>query len=148
MANSKRIHQLLNRLYKLCDELSEECDGRPCTPSGFCVGTPGEFLAADAFGLKLLPGNTKHYDAETAVGEPVQIRTSGKGSYIPIYGGEGLLLVVRIRRTSLELIYGGPASNAWVIARTPNNRGVRTISLSSLKKLHAELPPEQQLKRS
>ena len=48
----------------------------------------------------------------------------------------------------LELIYGGPASNAWDIARNPNNRGVRTISLSSLKKLHAELPPEQQLKRS
>ena len=141
MANSKRIHQLLSRLYKLCDELSEECDGRPCTPSGFCVGTPGEFLAADAFGLKLLPGNTKHFDAETAVGEPVQIRTSGKGTYIPIYGGQGLLLVVRIRRTTLELIYGGPASNAWDIARNPNNRGVRTISLSSLKKLHAELPP-------
>ena len=89
-----------------------------------------------------------HFDAETAEGEPVQIRTSGKGSYILIYGGEGLLLVVRIRRTSLELIYGGPASNAWVIARTPNNRGVRTISLSSLKKLHAELPPEQQLIKS
>ena len=99
-----------------------KCDGRPCTPSGFCVGTPGEFLAADAFGLKLLPGNTMHFDAETAEGEPVQIRTSGKGSYILIYGGEGLLLVVRIRRTSLELIYGGPASNAWNKLVNPYSR--------------------------
>ena len=140
MANSKRIHQLLNRLYKICNELSEECEGRPCTPSGFCVGTPGEFLAADAFGLKLLPGNSKDFDAETTEGELVQIRTSGKGSYIPIYGGEGLLLVVKIRKTTIQLIYGGPAINAWDAARKPNHRGVRTISLTTLKSLHKELP--------
>ena len=106
MANAKRIYQLLNQLYSVCDELSQECDGRPCTPSGFCVGTPGEFLAADAFGLTLLPGNSKDFDALTDLGEPVQIRTSGKGAYVPIYGGEGLLLVVKIRRTTLEMIYG------------------------------------------
>ena len=140
MANSKRIHQLLNRLYKICDELSEECEGRPCTPSGFCVGTPGEFLAADAFGLKLLPGNSKDFDAETTEGELVQIRTSGKGTYIPIYGGEGLLIVVKIRKTTVQLIYGGPAINAWDAARKPNHRGVRTISLKTLKSLHKELP--------
>ena len=140
MANSKRIHQLLNRLYKICDELSEECEGRPCTPSGFCVGTPGEFLAADAFGLKLLPGNSKDFDAETTEGELVQIRTSGKGTYIPIYGGEGLLIFVKIRKTTIQLIYGGPAINAWDAARKPNHRGVRTISLKTLKSLHKELP--------
>ena len=140
MANSKRIHQLLNRLYKICDELSEECEGRPCTPSGFCVGTPGEFLAADAFGLKLLSGNSKDFDAETTEGELVQIRTSGKGTYIPIYGGEGLLIVVKIRKTTIQLIYGGPAINAWDAARKPNHRGVRTISLKTLKSLHKELP--------
>lgn len=147
MANAKRIHQLLNRLYKVCDELSEECEGRPCTPSGFCVGTPGEYLAADAFGLKLLPGNSKDFDAETELGEPVQIRTSGKGTYVPIYGAQGLLLVVRVRRTMLELIYGGPAINAWEKARKPNHRGVRSISLSTLKILHTELPQALRLKK-
>jgi hypothetical protein len=140
MANAKRIHQLLNRLYSICDELSQECDGRPCTPSGFCVGTPGEFLAADAFGLTLLPGNSKDFDAQTDLGEPVQIRTSGKGAYVPIYGGEGLLLVVKIRKTTLELIYGGPAVNAWNAARQPNHRGTRSIGISTLRRLHTELP--------
>ena len=147
MANAKRIHQLLNRLYKICDELSAECDDRPCTPSGFCVGTPGEYLAADAFGLELLPGNSKDFDAKTALCDYVQIRTSKKGSYIPIYGGEGLLLVVKIRRTNLELIYGGPAKPAWDVARKPNIRGVRSISLTSLKKLHSELAPSLQMKK-
>ena len=147
MANAKRIHQLLNRLYKICDELSEECDGRPCTPSGFCIGTPGEFLAADAFGLKLLPGNSKDFDAETPEGEPVQIRSSGKGSYIPIYGGRGLLLVVKIRKTTIQLIYGGPAINAWDAARKPNHRGVRTISLTTLKMLYADLPQVLRMKK-
>jgi len=147
MANAKRIHQLLNRLYKICDELSQECGGRPCTPSGFCIGTPGEFLAADAFGLKLLPGNSKDFDAETPEGEPVQIRSSGKGSYIPIYGGHGLLLVVKIRKTMIQLIYGGPAINAWDAARKPNHRGVRTISLTTLKMLYADLPQVLRMKK-
>ena len=113
----------------------------------FCIGTPGEYLAADAFGLKLLPGNSKDFDAETELGERVQIRTSGKGSYIPIHGGEGLLLVVRIRRTAIELMYGGPANAVWDVARKPNNRGVRSISLTTLKKLHSELAPSLQIKR-
>ena len=147
MANAKRIHQLLNQLYSVCDELSQECDGRPCTPSGFCVGTPGEFLAADAFGLTLLPGNSKDFDALTDLGEPVQIRTSGKGAYVPIYGGEGLLLVVKIRRTTLEMIYGGPAVNAWDLARQPNHRGTRSIGISTLMRLHAELPPPLRMAR-
>ncbi len=147
MTDTKRIHQLLDQLYNICDEISQECDGRPCTPSGFCVGTPGEYLAAAAFGLRLLPGNSKDFDAETADGKPVQIRTSGKGNYIPIYGGEGLLLVVRLRRTTLELIYGGPACQAWRKARGPNHRSVHTISLAVLKELHAQLPPELQLQR-
>lgn len=147
MANAKRIHQLLNRLYRICDELSEECDGRPCSPSGFCVGTPGKYLAADLFGLKLLPGNSKDFDAKTDLDEPVQIRTSGKGSYIPIHNGNGLLLVVRIRRTSLELIYGGPAINAWDKARAPNHRGIRTISLTALRKLNSDLIPSLRIQK-
>ena len=148
MANAKRIHQLLNRLHNICDELSEECDGRPCTPSGFCVGTPGEFLAAEAFGLTLLRSNSKDFDAETAEGEQVQIRTSGKGSYVPIYGTKGLLLVVRIRETSIQLIYGGPAIYAWDAARKPNHRGVRSIGITKLKMLHADLLPVLRMPRS
>jgi hypothetical protein len=148
MANAKRIHQLLNRLYKLCDELSKECEGRPCSPSGFCIGTPGEFLAAELFGLKLLPGNSKDFDATTDLGEPVQIRTTGKGSYVPIHNGEGLLLVVRIRSASIELLYGGPAINAWKVAREPNHRGIKTISLNTLKKLHSELNPSLRIQKA
>ena len=136
MANAKRIHQLLNRLYRICDELSEECDGRPCSPSGFCVGTPGEYLAADLFGLKLLPGNSKDFDAKTDLDEPVQIRTSGKGSYIPIHNGNGLLLVVR-----------GPAINVWDKARAPNHRGIRTISLTALRKLNSDLIPSLRIQK-
>ena len=104
------------------------------------VSAPLEFLAADAFGLTLLPGNSKDLDAQTDLGEPVQIRTSGEGAYVPIYGGEDLLLVVKISKTTLELIDGGPALHAWNAARQPNHRGIRSIGISTLKRLHAELP--------
>jgi hypothetical protein len=78
MANAKRIHQLLNRHYSICDELSQECDGRPCTPSGFCVGTPGEFLAADAFGLKLLPGTVRISTLRQILANPFRSERVGK----------------------------------------------------------------------
>lgn len=134
-------------MYRICDELSEECDGRPCSPSGFCVGTPCKYLAADLFGLKLLPGSSKDFDAKTDLDEPVQIRTSGKGSYIPIRNGNGLLLVVRIRRTSLESIYGAPAINARNKVRAPNHRGIRTISLTVLRKLNSDLIPSLRIQK-
>ena len=36
----------------------------PCTPSVICVGTTGQFLAADAFGLTLMPGNSKDFNVK------------------------------------------------------------------------------------
>lgn len=77
----------------------------------------------------------------------MQIRSSGKGSYFPIYGGRGLLLVVKIRKITIQLIYGGPAINAWDAARKPNQRGVRTICLTSLKMLYADLPEVLRMKK-
>jgi len=103
MADSERIWLLLRKLYRVTDALEQEC-GRPCTPSGFCVGTPGEVLVAEAFGLELLPGNSKEFDASTPDGEMVQIRTTKEGRVVPIYGGNGLLLVVQLnlRRRRLD----------------------------------------------
>lgn len=143
MADSERIWLLLRKLYRVTDALEQEC-GRPCTPSGFCVGTPGEVLVAKAFGLELLPGNSKEFDASTPDGEMVQIRTTKEGRVVPIYGGNGLLLVVQLnlRRRRLDLIYGGPANGPWQAAqqRGPNHRGVHSLPEAKLRDLHAALP--------
>ncbi len=64
------------------------------------------------------------------------------------HNGEGLLLVVRIRSASIELLYGGPAINAWKVAREPNHRGIKTISLNTLKKLHSELNPSLRIQKA
>jgi hypothetical protein len=143
MADSARIWSLLRKLYRITDELEQEC-GRPCTPSGFCVGTPGEVLVAEAFGLQLLPGNSKEFDACTSDGEMVQIRTTKAGRVVPIYGGNGLLLVVQLnlRSRKLELLYGGPANPPWRAAldKGPNHRGVHSLPEAKLRELHGDLP--------
>jgi len=143
VADVSRIWALLSQLYRITDELAVEC-GRPCTPSGFCVGTPGEILVAETYGLTLLTGNSKEFDASTADGEMVQIRTTMAGRIVPLYGGNGLLLVVKLdlRRKRLDLVYGGPALRPWQLAQEkgPNHRGVHSLAISTLSKLHAELP--------
>ena len=149
MADIRRIWTLLSRLYRVTDELAVEC-GRPCTPSGFCVGTPGEILVAETYGLTLLAGNSKEFDACTADGEMVQIRTTTAGRIVPLYGGNGLLLVVKLdlRKKRLELVYGGPAQQPWLLAQEkgPNHRGVHSLAIGTLSKLHQELPKPIRLK--
>jgi hypothetical protein len=148
MANAERIWALLDELYRITDQLTSEC-GRPCTPSGLCVGTPGEALVAETFGLELLEGNAKEFDAVTPGGEMVQIRTTQKGHIVPIYGGNGLLLVAKLdlRLRKLDLIYGGPASQPWKLAvdKGPNHRGVHSLAIGSLIELHNGLPPSARL---
>lgn len=149
LTKSERIWVLLRQLYAITDALSEEC-GRPCSPSGFCVGTPGELLVAEAYGLQLLEANTKEFDARTPEGEFVQIRTTREGRIVPIYGGDGLLLVVRldIPNQRLHLIYGGPAAGPWqqAVAKGPNHRGVHSLGEGALHQLHLDLPEALRMK--
>ena len=61
-----------------------------------------------------------------------------------------LLLVVRLdlRKKRLELIYGGPAKEPWQMAQKkgPNHRGVHSLAIGMLSKLHQELPKPIRLK--
>lgn len=58
-----------------------------------------------------------------------------------------LLLVVRLAQR-LELIYGGPAKQPWQMAQKkgPNHRGVHSLAIGMLSKLHQELPKPIRLK--
>ena len=149
MADATRIWSLLGELYRITDQLTDEC-GRPCTPSGFCVGTPGEILVAETFGFELLDGNAKEFDAITPQGEMVQIRTTQKGRNVPIYGGNGLLLVAKLdlQHRQIDLVYGGPAMRPWQLAveKGPNHRGVHSLAIGTLIELHNDLQPAAQLR--
>ena len=54
-------------LYAIVNKLETMFPGRPFTPDGHMVGSLGECLVADTYGLELMPPSNQGYDAVTSV---------------------------------------------------------------------------------
>lgn len=59
MSNSERISSLVRDLYRTVADLELLAPGRRFTPGGHLVGTIGEVVAAELFGLQLMPASTR-----------------------------------------------------------------------------------------
>ena len=66
----------IQELYAITKGLEAQFPGRRFTPDGHLVGSIGEVLAADHYGLTLLPNSTETHDAASSDGRGVQIKTS------------------------------------------------------------------------
>jgi hypothetical protein len=65
-------------IYRAVDSLSERYPGRPFTPDGHLIGSIGEVVAAEAFGLQLYEPSKPIHDGYDSGGD-VQIKiTSGR----------------------------------------------------------------------
>ncbi len=58
-----KFQKLVKQLYSTVSELETMFPGRHFTPDGHMVGSLGECLVADAFGLELLTASNKGFDA-------------------------------------------------------------------------------------
>jgi hypothetical protein len=65
VSDTERIDRLIRDLYRIVADLEEIAPGRRFTPDGHVVGTIGELVAAERFGLKLMPASPEGYDALT-----------------------------------------------------------------------------------
>ena len=148
--SADRIQKLIPLLYSVVQELEDAAPGRSFTPDGHMVGSIGEVIAADRYGLTLNTASTEGHDAIAPDGRPVEIKaTTGNGG-IRVRGlspMEGLhLIVLRIDATGeAETIYNGPAAPAWEAAGRIQTNGQRAISLSKLGKLQAQVATAEQL---
>ena len=50
--------------------------GRHFTPDGHMVGSIGECLVADAYGLELMTASNKGYDAVSSAGKQIEIKAT------------------------------------------------------------------------
>jgi hypothetical protein len=125
----------IKQLYKITNELEQTYPGRKFTVDGHLVGSIGEVIVAEHYGLKLLPNSTKTHDARTKDGKMVQIKaTQVKG--IAISSEPDYLIVIRLLSDgSWEEIYNGPGRAAWDNAGKMQKNGQRPISLSKLRNL-------------
>ena len=66
----------IKQLYKITNELEQTYPGRKFTVDGHLVGSIGEVIVAEHYGLSLLPNSTKTHDAVSKEGKQVQIKAT------------------------------------------------------------------------
>lgn len=126
----------MTTIYRAVEELSALYPGRPFTPDGHMVGSIGEVIAAEAFGLELYPPSRAIHDAFDGRGD-VQIKITG-GTSVSMYACCERLLVLRIvSPEEAEVVYDGPGAPAWLDAGPIQKNGQRRISLARLRSIAA-----------
>jgi hypothetical protein len=120
-------------IYRAVEELEKLYDGRKFTPDGHLVGSIGEVIAAEHFGLTLLPPSHPGHDAVDAEGRLVQIKLTA-GNSISTFADSDRLIVLRVvSPEEAELVYDGPGAPIWAAAGAMQKNGQRKIGLAKLR---------------
>ena len=125
----------IKELYRITNDLEKSYPGRKFTIDGHLVGSIGEVIVAEHYGLSLLPNSTKTHDAVSKDGKNVQIKaTQVQG--VSISSEPDYVIVIKLYSAgSWEEIYNGPGKPVWNNAGKMQKNGQRPISLSKLKNL-------------
>ena len=137
----------IKQLYKITNELETEYPGRKFTPDGHLVGSIGEVIVAENYGLELLPNSTEKHDAKTKDGKMVQIKAT-QINRISISSEPDFLIVIQLLTDgSWNEIYNGPGNLVWDSAGKMQKNGQRPISLHKLKCLMDDVMDSDKIKR-
>ena len=150
----QEIQQLLAITKLLRDNPKHQ--GRKFSLDGKLVGDIGEVLAAEKYGLELLPENAYKHDAkEITTGRMVQIKASFKNnSYFP-FGEDKVpdyfLAINILENGELEELFNGPGKYVfehYIIKRNLKHykETYYTLSKGVLKKLNVLVQEEEKIK--
>lgn len=123
--------------------------GRPFTPDGHMVGSLGECIVAEAYGLELMSPSNKGFDALSKDGKKVEIKTT-QSKTIAFRSCPDHTIIIRIFKDgTFEECYNGPGERIWKIfegRKRPSN-GQYQISLGRVKALNASVPESHRVPR-
>jgi hypothetical protein len=124
-------------IYRAVADLEKLYPGRKFTPDGHLVGSIGEVIAAENFGLKLHGMSKPGHDAADAEGREVQIKLTA-GDSISMFADCERLIVLRIvSPEEAEVVNDGPGALIWAAAGSMQKNGQRKISLTKLRSIAA-----------
>ena len=149
MINHKKFQLLIKQLYATVNELENMFPGRHFTPDGHMVGSIGECLVADAYGLELMPASNKGFDAISKSGKQVEIKATQSNSVSFRSKPEHAIVILILANGSFEEIYNGPGSMVWQVFEgkpLPSN-GQYQISISKLKAINETVTESQRIQR-
>ena len=123
----------IKELYKITNELESSYPGRKFTIDGHLVGSIGEVIVVEHYGLDLLPNSTETHDAVSADGKYVQIKATQINRIVISSEPDYLIVVKLFSDGSWEEVYNGPGKSVWDNAGKMQKNGQRPISLSKLR---------------
>ena len=136
------LSEKIKELYEITYELECAYPGRKFTVDGHLVGSIGEVIVAEHYGLNLLPTSTKTHDAVSRDGKFVQIKATQVKS-VAISSEPDYVIVIKILSDgSWVEIYNGPGKPVWNNAGKIQKNGQRAISLSKLRNLMSSVKKE------
>ena len=137
----------IKELYNITSELENSYPGRKFTIDGHLVGSIGEVIVAENYGLELLPNSTETHDAVSPDGKYVQIKAT-QIKKIAISSKPDYAIVIKMFQDgSWEEIYNGPGNLVWNNAGKMQKNGQRPISLAKLRDLMNSVHKEQMIPR-
>lgn len=112
-----RVEDLVKQLYTIVDELESLYPGRKFTPDGHLVGSIGECLCQERYGLELKTAGTKGFDAVDAQGRQVEIKCT-QGKTIAIRSQPEWCIVVLLSRDgTISEVFNGPGKELWSLTK-------------------------------
>lgn len=132
----KNIRDLIQELYRIASELEGLYPSRHFTPDGHMIGSIGEVLAAETYGIELFAASAPIHDGAAPDGRLVQIKATQVDS-IGISECPDYLIVLKIFHDgSFEEVYNGPGALAWNAAGKRQKTSQRHIAFSRLRALN------------
>ena len=142
----QRFSDLLKQIYSAVAALEKKYPGRPFTPDGHMLGSMGEAIAAEHYGIKLYPPSHPKFDGHKD-GKQIQIKATQKDG-VDLKHGDGTLLVLKVKPDgSFEEIYSGHAERVWksLSHRKASRAGEIAISLRQLRALQKHVGAEERI---
>jgi hypothetical protein len=128
-------------------ELESLYPGRRFTMDGHLVGSIGEVLAAELYGLTLLPASSRCHDGVCPTGRNVQIKLTQR-SQVAMYEEPDYLIALRIDSEGrIEEVYNGPGERPWAAAGKMQKNGQRAVSISQLRRLSSAVLAQDRIAR-
>ena len=132
---NKSITEIIQDLFETVRELEQRYPGRKFSIDGHLLGSLGEVIAAEHYGVTLLPNSYEKHDAKDKQGRMVQIKAT-QINRIAISSEPDYLIVIRIAPDgNWSEIYNGAGSRVWNNAGKMQKNGQRPVSIAKLKSL-------------
>ena len=131
----KSITEIIQDLFETVRELELRYPGRKFSIDGHLLGSLGEVIAAEHYGLTLLKNSFEKHDAIDKQNRMVQIKAT-QINRIAISSEPDYLIVIKIAPDgNWSEIYNGAGSRVWNNAGKMQKNGQRPVSVAKLKML-------------